>query len=96
MGLIKEEHRNLWIKLRAELIVHFHNECNKYKLLGSYSTNFAIRSAEYELNQCEKNGMLIITLEEMLIETPDNCLIIIQERKKQMWSKILNTALTNE
>ena len=78
---MKEEHHLTWVKLRAEVIKHFHDTYNKGKI--NFSMPYAIKLAEAELKNSLSNGLFILDIEEMLLLSLDTCVELARER--QTW-----------
>jgi hypothetical protein len=78
---MKEEHHPIWVKLRAEVIKHFHDTYNKGKI--NFSMPYAVKLAEAELKNSLSNGLFILHIEEMLMLSLDTCVELARER--QTW-----------
>jgi hypothetical protein len=87
---MKEEHHPTWIKLRAEVIKHFHDTENEGKFKNGFSMAMAIKLAEVELKTSLKSGDWILTIEEMLLHSLDKCVIIAQSRIRKKIMRFIN------
>ena len=74
---MKKEHLPIWIKLRAEVIKHYHDTFNKDKFIGGYPLDFAKLLAEHEVGVYE---IPILSLNEMLLLSLDECVELANER----------------
>jgi hypothetical protein len=86
---MKEEHHPTWIKLRAEVIKHFHDTENEGKFKNGFSMAMAIKLAEVELKTSLSSGNFVLTIEEMLLHSLDNCVIIAQNRIRENLKRFL-------
>jgi hypothetical protein len=87
---MKEEHHPIWVKLRAELIKHFHDKFNPGKFRYGFDMLYAIKIAESELKNSLVDSEFIITIDELLLYTLDECLEIITERQSAFIKKIIS------
>jgi hypothetical protein len=78
---MKKNHHPTWVKLRAEVIKHFHDTYNKGKI--NFSMPYAVKLAEAELKNSLSNGLFILHIEEMLMLSLDTCVELARER--QTW-----------
>ena len=78
---MKKQNHPTWVKLRAEVIKHFHDTYNKGKI--NFSMPYAIKLAEAELKNSLSNGLFILDIEEMLLLSLDTCVELARER--QTW-----------
>ena len=85
---MEKQHRPTWVKLRAEVIKHFHNTYNKGKI--NFSMAYAIKQAEAELNNSLANGLFILDIEEMLLLPLENCVELARERQTWKLKTLLN------
>jgi hypothetical protein len=76
---MKKNHHPTWVKLRAEVIKHFHDTHNKGKI--NFSMPYAINLAEAELKNSLSNGLFILHIEEMLMLSLDTCVELAAERQ---------------
>jgi len=76
---MKKNHHPTWVKLRAEVIKHFHDTHNKDKI--NFSMPYAIKLAEAELKNSLSNGLFILHIEEMLMLSLDTCVELAAERQ---------------
>jgi hypothetical protein len=83
---MKKEHLPIWIKLRAEVIKHYHDTFNKDKFIGGYPLDFAKLLAEHEVGVFETP---ILSLEEMLLLSLDECVELSVERNLDKTREII-------
>jgi hypothetical protein len=78
---MKKEHQQIWINLRAEVIKHFHDTRNAGKFNnGGFSCFVAQKLAEAELNESLETGWFILTIEEMLLNSLEDCINFAENR----------------
>jgi hypothetical protein len=81
----------LWIKLRAEVIKHFHDTHNIDKFTGQgYNMLYALKVAESELKNCITDQDFIISLDEMLLNSLDECVELVISRQNEHIKRIIN------
>jgi hypothetical protein len=90
MQEMNESQKNLWVSLRADLIVHFHQKNNRGMFIGGFSKKQALQTAREQLVYDLHRNHLRITLEEMLLNTPDECLLLLGNRMKEKSMKLSN------
>jgi hypothetical protein len=70
-----DSHKKIYISIRAEQIKEFHDKNNGHLLNKPYPIERAMETAESQLNYDLSNGgKLRITLEELLLDTNEDCL----------------------
>lgn len=87
---MKEEHHPIWIKLRAEVIKHFHDKFNEGKFTCGFNMLYAIKIAESELKNSLIDGDFLITIDELLLYSLDECLEIVTHRQSEFIKKIIS------
>jgi hypothetical protein len=83
---MKKEHLPIWIKLRAEVIKHFHDTHNKDKFIGGYPLDFATILAEHEIGIFDTP---ILSIDEMLLLSLDECVEIAIQRNIDKTKELL-------
>lgn len=86
-----ESEQKLWIKLRAELIVKFHEINNPGKFVGGYALELAVKIATNQLAYDLKANKLRITLEDMLLKSDEDCLALLRGQMKDKLFEVLTT-----
>lgn len=89
------EHKSLWIKLRAEIIKHFQDTRNPNLFVGGFSIEKATERAKNQLEFDLIYGELRITLEEMLLNTPEECVDIEINRNMEFIQKHISQVKNN-
>jgi hypothetical protein len=81
---MKENEKQIYIKIRAEVIKHFHDTRNAGKFKGEdgFCIKHAMKLEEKELSADIKTGYMRITLDELLLNSLEDCFQLIQERNK--------------
>ena len=70
-----DSHKKIYISIRAEQIKEFYDKNNGHLLIKPYPIERAMETAESQLNYDLSNGgKLRITLEELLLDTNEDCL----------------------
>lgn len=77
---MNKEHYNLWVKLRAEIIKHFHDTENADLFNGNFPEYVAVKIAEAELDESLQTGWYILSIEEMLTLSPTECTNVASQR----------------
>jgi hypothetical protein len=87
---MKEEHHPIWVKLRAEVIKHFHDTYNagKFNKIG-FDMSYAIKIAQSELKNALINGNFLLTIDEMLMCTLDECVQLVIDRHAAFLKKLI-------
>lgn len=89
--VLKPENYALWIKLRAEVIKHFHDTYNRNKFTGEgYNMLYAIKIAESELKNSIIDQEFIISLDEMLLNSLDECVTMVIERQNKYIQRLIS------
>jgi hypothetical protein len=83
-------HKSLWIKLRAEIIKHFQDSRNPNLFINGYCVIKATERAAKQLEFDLKRGDLRLTLEEMLLNTLEECVEIETNRTLNTIHKYLS------
>ena len=86
---MNKEHQEIWIKLRAEVIKHFHDTENADKFKGGFSIFVATKIAEAELENSLKDKFFVLTIEEMLLLSLDECVELVHERLLNKFKELL-------
>lgn len=88
---LKPENYPLWIKLRAEVIKHFHDTYNPDKFTGQgYNMLYAIKVAESELKNSIIDQNFIISLDEMLLNSLDECVELVVKRQNEYIKRLIS------
>jgi hypothetical protein len=84
-----ESLQKVWVQLRAELIVEWHNLHNPNKFRGGFSFNSAIEIAEQQLEYDLIVGDPRISLEDMLLKTDAECHEILRQKQLDKIKELL-------
>lgn len=76
-----ENQKQIWINIRAELIVRSHEKKNPNMFHGGYSIEYAKRIAANQLRYDLIMGELRISLDDLLLYAPDECLAMLENQK---------------
>lgn len=85
-----EAHQKIWVKIRAELIVYYHERINPNKFEGGMSLEYATRMAKNHLHYDMTIGELRISLEDMLSLSNDECLDLLENYKKEKVDQMIS------
>lgn len=85
------KHRKMYIKIRSEIIMHFHQVHNSHNY--TCSPDLAIKKATLEYKSEKRKKAFFITLDELLLNSVDQCLTIIQNRRKAFIFEKLNSSI---
>ena len=86
---MKDSEKQIYIKIRAEVIKYWHDTRNAGKFNGDgFCIKHATKLAEKELSADLQAGYMRITLDELLLNTLEECCQIIQ-RRNQTFVKLL-------
>ena len=87
---MSETEKKIYINIRAEVIKHFHDTRNAGKFKGEgFCINHALKLAEKELNADIKAGYMRITLDELLLNSLEDCCQLIQQRNQKFVKLLL-------
>ena len=86
-----QSQKNIWIQIRAELIIDWHNIHNPGKFNGGFSCLAAKEIAEHQLDYDLINGELRISLEDMLLKSNEECLEILKQKDLDKIKQILKS-----
>lgn len=75
---MSDEHKALYVELRAGVIKHFHDTRNPGRFSKGFDLEFAKGIAKRQLKYDLEKGELRITLEELLLNQNEACVGIIQ------------------
>lgn len=81
--VVEKKHRSLWISLRAESIKHFHDTENIGMFINGFPVEMAIKVATAEYEASQDCGWFVLSLEEMLLLSVDECVTLSQKRIKE-------------
>lgn len=91
-----KKEKQIWIKIRAEHIKIWHDKIsNGGKLKEGYSMEYALESAENQLEADLKNNNLRISLEELLTLSDEECIELAHDRHYNHIREIINKAIFN-
>jgi hypothetical protein len=76
-----EAAKKVWVQIRAELIVTWHNIHNPGKFINGFSYKKAIEIATDELELDLLKGELRISIDDLLLKSDIECLEILQKNK---------------
>jgi hypothetical protein len=86
-----ESQQKVWVQLRAELIVTWHDIHNAGKFYNGFSYNKAKEIAESQLEYDLIKGDLRISLEDMLLKSDAECLQILRQKDLDKIKQLLET-----
>lgn len=86
---MNNEHNKVWIKLRAEIIKHFHDTENFNLFKGKFPIDVAEKIAECELNESLETGWFILSIEEMLTLSEKDCIALASKRLLEQIKKAI-------
>jgi len=84
--VLHENNYKLWTRLRAEVILHFHQTNNPNI---NYDFGMALKVAKHELESDLEIGELRITIEDLLLRSESECVTIIQSHMKKRFAKAI-------
>ena len=80
---MKPEHQKIYIQLKAEIIKLWHDINNKGMFIDGYCPKLATKKAESDLKYSLVSGWWDLTIDEMLLLSPEECCLIREERIKE-------------
>ena len=80
---MNSKEKEIYITIRAEVIKHWHDTRNNGKFTnGGFCFKQALKLAERDLKSDIQTGFMRITLDELLLNSLDDCCTIIENRSK--------------
>lgn len=89
-----ESAKKVWVQIRAELIVTWHDINNPNMFIGGYSYDKALDIAKHELELDLLTGELRISIEDLLLKSDIECLDILHKRNLENIKKLV--AISNK
>lgn len=89
---MEQKHHKLYCDLRAELVMKFNHDNNKNYLC---TKEHALEVAKQRLNAELSGGGLLISIEELLLYTLEECQCLVDHRIAQRGEKIKMKILNN-
>jgi len=86
-----ESAKKVWVQLRAELIVTWHDIHNPDKFYNGFRIDKAKEIAECQLEYDLIKGELRISLEDMLLKSDAECLQILRQKDLDKIKQLLET-----
>ena len=86
-----EQNKKVWIALRAEILKNFHDTNNAGAFEKGYPLSEAIRIAASQLEADLSFGKLRLTLEDMLLNTVEDCQEILKANLKARFKRVIAT-----
>lgn len=86
-----EAHKILYIKLHGEMIKHFQDTRNSGRFTdGGFPKELAEQCAEHQLKCDLKFGEFRVTIEELLLHSLEECIVIERNRMQKRFSKLIS------
>jgi hypothetical protein len=82
--------REVHIKIRAEVIKHWHDTRNKGKFINGFCQKQALKLAERDFDNDLKADFMRITTDELLLNSVEDCCVLIENRSKKFVKTLLS------
>ena len=87
---MKESEKKIWVDIRSQQIKKHIENLNKGKLINGFSLSEAYKIAVYQLEVGLNSGELLLTLEELLLLSDEECQILIQNRTNKKLREVIS------